>query len=103
LDGGLWIVVDHDEVGPVSIAAVRQGCDEARELGSNTANAHLIAAAPEMFEALERAEQFMRAAIANLDNRAIQGNLANSRSSLDIVRAVKKAISFEEASIEAAP
>ena len=70
LDGGLWIVVDHDEVGPVSIAAVRQGCDEARELGSNKANAHLIASAPDMIEALSAALGYMRNAKIDLETGA---------------------------------
>ncbi len=64
LDGGLWIVVDHDEVGPVSIAVVRPGCDEARELGSNKANAHLIASAPKLLEALQGCISYQNWAIA---------------------------------------
>lgn len=50
--GEFWIVVDHSDVGHVSIAGVRHGCDEAAELGSEEANARLIAASPCMFEAL---------------------------------------------------
>lgn len=48
----LWINVLHPDVGTVSLAAVRPGCDAANELGDTEANARLIAAAPEMFEAL---------------------------------------------------
>lgn len=53
VEGEIWIEAEHAEIGPVSLAAVRAGCDEAAELGSNMANARLIAAAPEMFEALK--------------------------------------------------
>ena len=49
----LWINVLHPDVGTVSLAAVRPGCDAANELGDTEANARLIAAAPEMFEALQ--------------------------------------------------
>jgi hypothetical protein len=49
----LWINVLHPDVGTVSLAAVRPGCDAANELGDTEANARLIAAAPEMFEALK--------------------------------------------------
>jgi hypothetical protein len=46
-----WIGADHPEVGEVTFASVRNGCDEAAELGDLEANARLIAAAPELFNA----------------------------------------------------
>lgn len=54
LCGEFWISAKHHDGLRVSIAAVRPGCDEANEIGCNEANARLIAAAPELLDALER-------------------------------------------------
>lgn len=47
-----WIYAKHPDSGEVSHAEVRAGCTEADELGDMAANARLIAAAPELLEAL---------------------------------------------------
>jgi hypothetical protein len=49
----IWIGAEHPEVGFVSHASVRSGCGETDELGSLEANARLIAAAPDLFSALD--------------------------------------------------
>lgn len=49
----IWVGVEHPEVGFVTHAAIRYGCDEAAELGTKEANARLIVAAPELLEALK--------------------------------------------------
>ena len=59
LDGGIWIEVMHPEVAEVSIASVRNGCDEAAELGSQEDTAKLIAKAPDMLAVLDHVEAVM--------------------------------------------
>jgi len=51
--GEWFIFANHPKVGEVSHAEIRSGCDEASELGDMSANARLIAAAPQLLEALE--------------------------------------------------
>lgn len=87
------------------VERLRSGYDEITEIfADGSCRGRTIAPTPDMIEAadeierlrseleaartaLDTAERFMRAAIANVDNRAIQGNLANSRLCLDKVRA----------------
>lgn len=52
LNDAFWIEVQHPDGYSVSIAEVRDGCDEAAELGCMEANARLIASAPDLLEAL---------------------------------------------------
>lgn len=61
----LWIVVDSTatDVGYISIAEARYGCDAARALGDNDANASLIAAAPLMYAALREARETLYTAV----------------------------------------
>lgn len=47
-----WIGAEHPTCGFVSHAVVRSGCSESDELGDLEANARLIAAAPELLDAL---------------------------------------------------
>ena len=53
--GSYWIEACHPEGFPVSIAEVRNGCEEAAELGTEEANAALIAAAPDLLSACKTA------------------------------------------------
>lgn len=53
LNGAFWITTRHPEGWQVSLAEVRNGCDEADEIGDVEAHAHLIATAPELYEALD--------------------------------------------------
>lgn len=55
LNDAFWIEAHHPEGFSVSIAEVRQGCDEADEIGSSHANARLIAAAPDLLAACKLA------------------------------------------------
>jgi hypothetical protein len=48
-----WIGAEHPTCGFVSHACVRSGSTESDELGDLEANARLIAAAPELLEALK--------------------------------------------------
>lgn len=59
-DDEIWIGVNHPEVGAVTHAAIRYGCDEARELGEVYANALLIVAAPDLLEALIEADAILQ-------------------------------------------
>lgn len=58
----LWIVVDSTatDVGYISIAEARYGCDAARALGDNTANAQIMKAAPDLLAALRDAMPLLR-------------------------------------------
>lgn len=56
LNDAFWIAAKHPEVGRVSLAEIRNGCEEASELGNDQANATLIVALrnalPEILSAL---------------------------------------------------
>lgn len=54
MNGALWIEAPHPEGFNVSIAEVRQGCEEADEISDLFSNAHLIAAAPRLLSALKK-------------------------------------------------
>ena len=53
MNGAWWIEAMHPEGFEVSIAEVRQGCDEADDISTVEGNAALIAAAPALYEALK--------------------------------------------------
>ncbi len=88
-----WIEVEHPEVGNVSLAAVRGGCDEADEIGDDLANAHLIAAAPDLYAELDglakeiwgawtAAEADIRSALGNTNYNVVKRRLEQAQIAL---------------------
>jgi hypothetical protein len=68
LNDALWITVGHPSGWEVSIAEVRDGCDEAAELGSMADNAAFIASARSAVPALlDRVEELEKAISAALE------------------------------------
>lgn len=61
LNGAYWIETDLFE----SLAEVRPGSTEAEEMGDTLANAHLIAAAPDLYAALETLRSYAEGQIAD--------------------------------------
>ena len=57
MNGAWWIEAMHPEGLEVSIAEVRQGCDEADDVSTVEANAALIAAAPTLLAILKAAAE----------------------------------------------
>ena len=57
MNGAWWIEAMHPEGFEVSIAEVRQGCDEADDISTVEANAALIAAAPTLLAILKAAAE----------------------------------------------
>jgi hypothetical protein len=53
--GALWIGVDHPELGFLSHAEVRSGCDEAAELGDMLENARKIVRSVNAYDELVKA------------------------------------------------
>lgn len=83
-DEPYWIGSDHPEVGRCTFATVRSGCDEADELGDMLANAHLIASAPALYEAAEKAVRELQVGEGNV--MSIIAAMAHLNDALTLAR-----------------